>query len=244
MSITVKAQDLAVAWLSVNAASVSDTGRPIFDRTIYIEQYAHGLKLTACDTYMLLTAWVPDSDHEFEPEPDDDELPTVEAVACDQYGRAAGLLGHLLRLARADKDHILDLDVVVSLRVPWQAENDPQDTFEGLAALAVTLEYPDNEKVQLGVYDGSWIKYRELIAGHKGQKIDGLAISQRMASRIAKAAKVHGEECRLVLRFGGKDKAVAVTFGENTEVRGLVMPIRYDFENDRPAPVKEDEDEE
>lgn len=241
MSITVKAQDLAVAWLSVGAASVSDSTRPIFDRTIYVEQYAHGLKLTACDTYMLLTAWVPDNDHELEPEPDDDELPIIEAVACDPYGRGAGLLAHLLRLAKTDKDKVLDLDVIVSLRVPWQSEQDPQETFEGLAALAVTLEHPDNEKVQLGVYDGAWINYRILFAGHKGQKIDGLAISQRMASRIAKAAKVHGEECRIVLRFGGDDKAVAVKFGENTEVRGLVMPIRYDFENDRPAPVKDEE---
>jgi len=151
--ITLDAGTLARGWLAVATASKgADGSRPALHRTVYIEQFDHGFRLSATDSYILLYCWVPEKHSEFHPEPGFDEIPFASAVAIDRYGRAAGLLQHLLTLSKSD-DH-KGLECTLHLNVEWQPEEaDPADRqLDGFDALAVRIEYPDSERVQLPVY--------------------------------------------------------------------------------------------
>ncbi len=237
MSVTIPAGPLARGWLSVRTASVKDAGRPQLDRSIYIEQFGQGLRLTAADSYLLLSAWVPALHHELEAAPSDDEIPYAAAVALDPYGRAAGLLGHMLALWKSDEAKTVDLNLVVHLNVPWQPAEIPSAELQldGFAALAVTIEHPDHERVQLEVYEGDYPDTRRLFASHKPGRPDVLALTGHMLARLGKAAKVHGDGTVVHHRFGGALKPVLVTFGEEPEVRGLAMPCAWDLARDAPA---------
>lgn len=238
MSIIVNAAQLAKGWLSVSTASASEADRPALDRTVYIEQHTHGLRLTATDSYILLAAWVPEVDYDLEPEPSPDEIPYAVAVTRDPYGRGAGLLAHLLRLARAEEKDFgkSDLAVTVKLNVPWQSPDTATADLQldGFTALAVTLEHPDNEKVQLTVFEGDYPHTQTLIAAHRPMRTERLALSGWVVGHLAKAAKVHGPQAIIRQTFGGKDRAIGVEFGDDPLIYGLVMPCRWDLDNDRP----------
>ena len=238
MSITVDAATLARGWLSVaQAAATKDRDdRPALYRTVCVEQHTHGLRLTSTDTYMILTAWIAEQHYEYDPEPGLDEVPYATAVAIDDHGRGAGLLAYLLSLTKPE-DGPKNLDVVVSLNVPWQSPDTPDDELqlEGFEALAVTMEYPDHEKVQLQVYEGTYPNWRLMFARRKTVKTSSIGIAQGLAGRLAKAAKPHGDAMVIRHWFGGQDKPIFVAFGGEPEVSGLVMPVRWDIERDGPA---------
>lgn len=233
--ITTSAATLARGWLSVATANSKDASlsRPALQRTVHVQQYTHGLRLTATDTYLLLQAWVPEIGYEYEPEPELDEIPFASAVAIDRYSRAGGLLQYLLQLSRSD-DH-KGLETAVHLNVPWQPdEADPADVqLDGFEALAVRIEYPDNERVQLPVYDGKFPKVAPLL-GRSASRTDGIALSQAMCARLGKAAAPHGETTLVRCRFTGRNKPVLVEFGSDPVVTGLAMPCRWDLESDVP----------
>ncbi|MDQ2727548.1 MAG: hypothetical protein M3Y91_06730 [Actinomycetota bacterium] len=237
MGITVDAATLARGWLSVaQAAATKDReDRPALWRTVCVEQHTHGLRLTSLDNYMLLTAWVAEQHYEYDAEPGLDEVPYATAVAIDGHGRGAGLLAYVLALTKPE-DGPKNLDVVVSLNVPWQAAETPDDELqlEGFEALALTMEYPDNERVQLQVYEGTYPNWRPLLARRKTVKTSSIGLSQWIAGRLAKAAKPHDETTVIRHWFGGQNKPIGVAFGGEPEVSGLVMPVRWDIERDEP----------
>ncbi len=193
MSITVDAATLARGWLSVaQAAATKDRDdRPALYRTVCVEQHTHGLRLTSTDTYMILTAWIAEQHYEYDPEPGLDEVPYATAVAIDDHGRGAGLLAYLLSLTKPE-DGPKNLDVVVSLNVPWQSPDTPDDELqlEGFEALAVTMEYPDHEKVQLQVYD-----LPELAPDVRPSQ-DGQDLVDRDSPRSRRAAGEGGQAAR------------------------------------------------
>lgn len=231
MSVTVDASTLARGWLSVStAAATKMEDRPALHRTVNIERHAHGLRLTSTDGYMLLTAWIPERDYDLDEVPGLDEVPVSTATAIDEYGRGAGLLSHLLRLAKPkDDEPPKELDVLVSLNVPWQSDvPDDEMQLEAFPALAVTIEHPEHERVQLSVYDGNFPSFKTVLADHRSQKIESIAIGQWIAQRLAKAARPHGDITPIRCAFSGKTKAISVTFGSEPEITGLVVPVRWD----------------
>lgn len=233
--ITVSAATLARGWLSVATAFSKDaTGnRPALYRTVHVQQYPHGLRLSATDSYLLLHTYVPEVDYEYDPEPGFDEIPTASAVAIDRYNRAGGLLQYLLTLSKSD-DH-KGLECTVHLNVAWQPEDvDPAEAqLDGFEALAVRIEYPDNERVQLPVYDGRFPNIGLLIQA-KAARTDGVALSQSMCARLGKAAAPHGDMTMVRCRFTGRNKPVLVEFGSEPVVSGLAMPCRWDLESNTP----------
>lgn len=240
--ITLQAATLARGWLAVATANEkgANTSRPALWRTIHIQQYPHGLRLTATDSYMLLSTWIPEAYNDLEPEPQLDEIPWATAIAIDEHNRATGLLGHLLTLARSD-DHKDKLEVNVQLNVPWQPDDvDPADRqLDGFEALAVRIEYPDHESVQLRVYEGRYPSLAPLLT-RKPVKTDAVALSQKMCARLGKAAAPHGDPL-VKCRFTGRNKPVLVEFGDEPPVRGLAMPCRWDLDADVPELPAADE---
>lgn len=237
MTITVDAAELARGWLAVAVAQGNNRSTPVLYRTVCVEQHTHGLRLTSTDSYMVLTAWIPERDWELDEPAGLDEIPYATAVAIDEYGRAAGLLAHLRKLAKSDDpDTPKRINVEVRLNVPWQPdETAPSDMqLDGFAALAFTIEHPEHERVQLQVYEGDFPEVRRLIAGHKQQRPYVMALGTDVAGRLFKAARIHNGAPTVKCWFGGQDKPVAVAFGEDPEVSGLVMPVRWDFEANAP----------
>lgn len=228
MSQMFDAATLARGWLSVAIASADDRDRPALRRTVYIELYPEGVRLTATDSYVLLTTFVPNLGHEgFDVDvPDIDEAPVHVAVAIDEHGRGRGLLGHLLGLAgAADKKDAPMPEVRLSLGVMEAADDEARPTFDGFAVPWVVLEHPDHERVKLRTYEGDFPTYRGLIAQHKRKRTDVVALNPDIIGRLAKLGKYH-PYAPLEWCFGGADKVAALRIGDHHPmISGLVMPV-------------------
>jgi hypothetical protein len=239
-STTTKVDALALSrvWMAVSSVSSKDDNMPALDHSVCIEQYEAGLRLVATDTVRLLVGWVPADGWTPEHEPGPDELPHAVAVAVDENGRARSLLSYMGQ--QATKEENDGLTALVRLGVPWQAPETAREELQldGFNALAVDLEYVDNERLQLRVYEGDFPPWRTLLDSFKVVRTGALALSQASLAVLAKAVKPFGEDCEVRLRFGGPNKPVTVEFGGGPFlpfVKGLVMPIRWDFEKNGPA---------
>jgi hypothetical protein len=221
------AATLARGWLSVACAASTDKERPQLCRTVCVEQHTHGIRLASTDSYIIFHTWIPEQGFDLDPEPGLDEVPYATAIAIDRYGRAAGLFGHLLRLTKPEEvgGKEQQIDVAVHLGVPWQPEEvGDEQQFEGFAALAVSIEHPDHERVQLEIHEGDFPRWQLIVGRHRKATTNVIATTAGISARLAKAAKVHGDRTVIKHRFGGKDQAIAVQFGETPEVLGMVMP--------------------
>lgn len=232
---TFDALQLAPAWLAVAIAASNDDDRPALYRTVSVELFPTGARLVSTDSYMLLRAWVPSIDHDGEPEPDLDEAPVLEGVAIDPHGRGKGLLGHVLKLATAKG--ALPQEVRLRLGEP---PPDADGHLAGLAAPTVTLDHPDQERVILPQYEGSFPSWRKLASGFVAKSTKGIGLATDMLARLGKLERI--QPGPLVCRLGGDIGVISVEMpGSEQYLCGLVMPVRWDF--DRHAPAKDDEDD-
>lgn len=232
---TFDALHLAPAWLAVAVAASSDADRPALYRTVSIELFPTGARLVSTDSYMLLRAWVPSIDHGDDPEPDLDEAPVLEGVAIDPHGRGKGLLGHVLKLAAAKDAEPQE----VRLRI-GEPPPDASGHLAGLAAPTVTLDHPDQERVILPQYEGSFPSWRKLASSFEAKSTTGIGLATDMLARLGKLGRV--QPGPLVCRLGGEIGVISVEMPESEQnVCGLVMPVRWDF--DRHGPAVDDEDQ-
>jgi hypothetical protein len=233
------ARTLARGWLSVAIASARDEERPALDRTVSIEAYPEGLRIAATDSYVLLHAWVPNVDHDLDPEPDFDEAPYARAVAFDPHGRGKGFLAHALKLAaEAEKTDHAPPEIRVELGVT--DEDDDSTVLPGLAALYVVLELPDAERLKLPTYEGTYPNWRSLASSFEARTTKAIALGPTIVGRLAKLGKVQPGSL-LGFEWAGEERAARVELiNSDPHVDGLVMPCRWDF--DRNAP-REDEQE-
>lgn len=133
---------LARGWLSVALASARDNDQRSLDRTVEVEAYHEGLRVTATDGYVLLTSFVPNVDHKPSDEPDKGVAPYATAVAMDPHGRGRSLLAHVLKLAVAEAKNETgaELDVLVRLGVVDHLDEEERNMLPGMAVHYVTLE--------------------------------------------------------------------------------------------------------
>lgn len=220
---------LATAWLSVALASGKDPDLPSLNRTVLVERYDAGLRFIATDRYVLLHSFAPDMDHKPDDEPGIDEAPLDVAVAMDLDGRAKGLLGYLLGLARhAAKENLAPVEVQVTLNAPDDTD-DP--TFEGLERRYVRFDYQAQERLQLDTYGGKYPEWRSLLAGLKREDTGVIALNPEIVGRLAKLGKYHGNAA-ILWRFGGAEKAAEVEVADSEpHVGGIVMPVRLGIED-------------
>lgn len=229
------ARDLARGWLSVALASADDDERPALHRTVSIESYPTGVRLTATDSYILLSSWVHAIDHAGEPEPGPDESPAITGVAIDLHGRGKGFLSHVWKLAR-DEDAPL-VEVRLSLGVT-ELDDPNRPTLDGIEAEYVVLEHPDNERIKLRAYEGEYPQWRKVVASFTEKRTSAVALNPEMIGRLAKLGKLH-PGCPLLWHFGGENRAARLEIQSEPYVSGLVMPVRWDFVSDRPDPLPE-----
>ena len=178
---------LARAWLSVAQAAAPKGDVAQLARTVAIEQYPHGVRLVATDRYVLLTAWVPNLAHHYEPEPPLDEAPDRTVVAHDPDNRAKGLLAYALSLAKRDGDDEpvpgdLEVELRFDVRMP---EAIAANTLEGLEPTYVVLDVPDVERVYLPVVETSYPSWRALVAGFAPVATSAIALNPELVERLA-----------------------------------------------------------
>lgn len=228
------AHHLAPTWLSVAVASSKDKARPALDRTVCLEQFHEGLRISATDSYILLTGWVPNVDHELEDEPGLDVAPYATAVAIDPHGRARGLLGHALGLvaAAAKAEDPDPIELSIRLGVVDDVGEDERRSFAGMDPAWVVLEIPDKERVKLRTYEGAFPSWRSVLQSFSPKRTGAIALGPARIEQLARLAKYHDDQA-MRFEFGGASKGVRVSITE-TNLTGLVMPIRWDFDADEP----------
>lgn len=226
------ADTLSRAWLSVAHASGSDSERPALDRTICVETFDNGVRLVATDSYVLLHAWVAATGEDPTLEPEPDEAPTSIAVVRDTDGRGKGLFGHLLKLAEDEHTPPFTIDMSVGAGIETT-----QGAFDGLEAEWLVVEHPDHERLKLHTYDGSYPRWRAVVAGFAAKSTSAIAISPDMAARLAKVGKIH-PNASLRWRFGGVNKMASIEIDGYPVINGFVMPVRWDFDRNEARPEK------
>lgn len=226
------AEPLACGWLSVALASAKDKDRPQLNRTVCVELYPDGARLSATDSYVVLHVWVPNIEDEFAAEPEPDEAPMLTAVAMDPYGRGKGFMAHMLKLARADDAEPFTIKLTVG-QLP--ADDGQSPTFDGLEPNHVILEVPDHEKITMQVYDGAFPNWRKVLLDVVPEATTGVALDPEIVGRLAKLGPLHGAERPLVWRWAGDLRPALIEVGNSDPfVSGAVMPVRWDFDADRP----------
>ena len=232
------ARDIARGWLAVALASASDPDRPPFNRTVHIEEHTGGVRLVATDSYVLLTAWVPDHEHDADPPPELDEAPIASATAMDLDARARGFLAYALKKAK-EAEKANDEPIPISLRLNVLGAAEPGQ-LTGLEAHSVVMEMPGVERLTLQAYDGPWPAWRAILGGFRSLTTDVMALNPEVVGRLCRVQQWH-EGALLGWRFGGEEAAAYVdVLRSMPHVEGIVMPCRWDF--DRNAPVAEGAD--
>ncbi len=227
-TLTFDAGWLARAWLAVAEASSKDKARPALNRTVCVEFFTDGVRLVATDSYMLLTAWVPrfektNGEDAAPPAPELDEAPYSTVVAIDEDGRAKGLFAYLLGLTEG-KDHP---EVLVRLTEgPAPETTGPALVFDSLNGDCLTIAADDREALILGLYDGGYPTWRNVLSSFSPQRPRALALSPDILGRVVKAAKAGGAT-ELHWWFGGANKASKVEIEGRPNVVGLIMPLRW-----------------
>jgi hypothetical protein len=235
MTTTFDAGDFARGWLSVALASSNDEARPQLYRTVLVELYPEGVRLVATDSYMLLTSFVPAINRYDDTEPGVDEKPVATAIAIDMHGRAKGFLGHMLKLeAAAAKQELAPPELRMSLGIV--DSDDDQSAFEGFEVRWLVLEHPDNERLRLQSYEGTFPTWQTLTETFKGKSTKAVALNPDLVGRLCKLGKLHGNR-PLVWEFGGANKAARVSIEDATpRVDGLVMPLHNPATDETPNP--------
>lgn len=230
------ARTLARGWLSVALAYRKDPDRPALDRTILIEEFEHGVRLTATDSYVLLYTWCPSIDGDLESPASFDEAPVTTAVAWDPDARARGFLGYALGLAiAADKRDVGEV-IRVDLRL-LELGMDPNAAelgFDGMEARFVTLEMADRERLQVPTFEGVYPEWRRLVALFEPKTTTDIGLNPEVIGRLAKLGKLH-EETPIVWTFGGEVAMARLDLPRSDpHISGVVMPVRWDFDRDAP----------
>jgi hypothetical protein len=229
------ARTLARGWLSVALASSKDEDRPALNRTVCIESFSEGLRLTSTDSYMLLTAWVPNIDHDLDPAPGLDERPYAVAVAMDPHGRAKGFMAHALKLASAARDAAGVVAVKVDLGVIDEIDEPGHLSLAGFEVPYVVLELPhEAERLKLRTYEGQYPAWRPILAGFAPEPTDRITLNPELLGRLAKIDKI---QPGTYLRFqwnGPTSAAYVETVNGWPDVEGILMPIAWDFDRNEP----------
>lgn len=228
------ARDLARAWLTVAQASGTDKAVVRTNRTVSVDTFWEGVRLTATDLYMVITAWVPNVDHELARAPDPDEPPDRSEVVADVDKRAVALMKYVVKLT-AEEDEDDWLGTPAELTVQWDVD-DPDDEpvlDDSLATKWTALSIPDRERVHLPTLGIKAADAHKVAlappaatgATHVGMNLD-------LLYKLAPCRRWY-PGCAVRWAFAGPTAAVAFTLhGSRPPVHGALMPMRLDLPTD------------
>lgn len=217
------AWNLARSWASVALAQSEDDGRPVLYRTTLIETFETGIRLLSTDTFVLLKAWVPNTDHSDATEPLIEELPDDVAICRDLDHRVLGLMKYTQKITKEDG---LDTPITMEFAVGTQDGSD-HNTLEGLAASTVHFRITEkyDESIETPIFEGVYPNWRPLWDGHKWSPAASIGFG---ANGILRLGKLSGLWDKAVIQFelGGPVGVAKIKIEgpSDVNVTGLVMP--------------------
>jgi hypothetical protein len=223
------AENFCRAWLSVFTATADDDARPIMHRTIAMEMWPQGIRLTACDSYMIWTSFVPSFGRDIDDAPAFGELPDEEqiVVACDEDHRTRDLLKFAFKTVTAKDAPPQHLKVSFG-PAPLDDGQFPGTEREQVA-FSFPADAPVGERVVLRAVEGHYPEWRSLmVASPKSTK--EIRLNSELLTRVASVKRYYGDTMHFT--FSGAQKAVMVEPVRPAEgpigpsLLGAVMPIR------------------
>ena len=213
------------AWLAVQLAVSDDEARPVLYRSTHIEQFQHGVRLIATDSYWLAMCWVAD---EARPEPAVGVEPMASVTVTDTEWRVRDLMRHVAKITR--KDDVLDVPVQLDLSTSLY-DADVPTLSPDLAPVRTRFELPGRERMLARTVEAEYPNWRQLLAS----SFDGLPSGQPatmfsdwMLDRFARIPKIVGSsQLQLTWLEGAKGRW---TVGESTlphAPRGVFMAVDH-----------------
>lgn len=240
------APTLCRGWLAVAQASCADKDAVVLHKTVAIEVYPDGLRLTATDRFVLLTAWVPDVAHTIEHEPRIEEAPVRTVVVQDGDGRGKGLLAYLLALvARKEKELQADLphgqmraSIEFDVRMPDGTAPDADVALEGMEPTFTVIDIPDTERVYLPVVESTYPNWRAIRGDHVAEKTDTITLHPERLGPVSKAGR--WADGGVLWTFCGEERTALIEWPDSDpRLVGAVMPMRVRLAGEAP-PVEDD----
>lgn len=240
------APTLCRGWLAVAQASCADKEAVILHKTVAIEVYPDGLRLTATDRFVLLTAWVPDVGHTIDHEPRIEEAPIRTVVVQDGDGRGKGLLAYLLALvARKEKELQAELphgqmraSIEFDVRMPDGTTPDADVALEGMEPTFTVIDIPDTERVYLPVVESVYPDWRRLRGDHEVEKTDTIMLHPERLGPVSKAGR--WADGGVLWTFGGEERTALIEWPDSDpHLVGAVMPMRVRLPGEVP-PAEDD----
>lgn len=225
-ALTLDARYLAPIWQSVALAASTVRDDSALYRAVHVEIHSTGLRLTSCNRYTLLSAWVPALGHHEDDPVGLNEPPKEVIVARDIHQRADSLMRYLLSLIPKDEADGEPIAVEVGIA---EAEEVPIGSLvlDGLDGEVLAIDVPGRERLRVPTYEGEWLDWRRGMAGFTQKTTRQVALSPDHLSLLARLAALH-RGAPLGIRFGGADRPARVEIGDPpVEVAGVLLPVMW-----------------
>jgi hypothetical protein len=222
VQVTVRARAAAIAWYNAFLASGTDEGRPAIYQTLSLEFYLFGIQFIGCDGTALFRTWVPTTDNENAEEPSlwpvDGVKPLRSVVVMDPEGFGLGYMRTLMRVTGDDAHAFEELTITT-------AEHDDEvtpmlgDEFKTERLILRAC----GQRIDLRLMETPFPDWRHLNLGVAPiERVDGLKVATRLFGLVSKLKGVSSAD----LDFHGDQRHVGFTGHGDTEVRGVLMPMR------------------
>lgn len=220
---TFDAYAFARAWLSVFTASSDDDARPILYRTIAVELWPDGVRLSATDSCMLWSAYVPSFGRQMVAPPEFGELPDRVITVCDEDYRGRDLLKFAFKVVTA-KDAPPQ-----NVKVTFGTSPLEDGQFPGTEREAVAFSFPAqvaiSERVSMATIDGTYPEWRSLFT-RKPSSARSVRLNPHLLARLVSIKRYYGLPFKF--SFAGATNAILVDpdlWPQDPPLIGLVMPV-------------------
>ena len=213
----------ASAWLAVAEATGSDKGDSSTFRTIMVEQFEDGVRLSAADRSIFAQAWVADKYNPFALDPDIDEAAIRTCIVMDIDKRVTQLMKHTLGLHRASqKEDPTEPEPVVSLSTR-RNEGEQQTLSPDFVGHEMVFDLNSGtELVAAGLYEGSPYEYRSLLTA-TGEPRTVFTVGPVSLGKVMACSKHMIESCRLVIEH--QPRTIAWRYESTLEELVLVSGV-------------------
>ena len=218
LSIEVRAHALAIAWLNCYLAASQDEDRAVLYRTICIEVFNDGVHLIGCDGSVVFRSWVPAVSCDGHAWPLLEEAPERSIVVMDPDGFGIGFMRELLRVTNEEGHEyealtlttaVADADATIALGQEFMTER--------------LILRACGQRIDLRLFEGPYPNWRAVQLGiDAAERVEGMTVASRAFAIIGKLKEITSVD----LAFSGEEKRVTFTARGDTEVRGMLAPMR------------------
>lgn len=221
-TIDLSGANLAPAWLAVAKASSDSDAMPTLYRTVCVDVFEDGVRLSASTGYLWASAWVPRvdlADDVTHTEPLDDATPEWSVVARDIDKRVLGLMSFVRKQCAAFKKKNGEDDADMTVRISQSTSEDPLRPTLGdeLDVKHLLIEVPDAERLVVDTIQNefprpNWAATRVVDVDDVPHTITSARVSATILSRLAKIPALASAD-GLLFETNGENQMAWSTLG-------------------------------